>query len=294
MAFSIFGKEVLIKNFGCNQRDTQGQPIPPSLNLFVKVTRACNAKCLFCSNANTKDNGGKFNLSKLFSVIREIQNQGIIINRINITGGEPSLVRNLVESILAECNNTDFQSIHLHLNTNGIFHQSQALMRNPRWDSISVSIHHYNIARLSELYGTKLPETAFAFEGVDRNKVNVSCNLIKGYIDNKEEAHKMLDFALDSGIPRIGFVSLMKVNEYCKTHYVDFEDIHLDEIPHVYFTKSLDRGEDCKCSNFLYNRDLKILEIYTRNYMNPLYCESSMVYDGEFFRQGFHENNIIY
>jgi hypothetical protein len=31
-----------------------------------------------------------------------------------------------------------------------------------------------------------------------------------------------------------------------------------------------------------------------RNYMNPNYCESSVVFDGQHLRQGFHDNNIIY
>ena len=157
-----------------------------------------------------------------------------------------------------------------------------------------MSLHHYDVSKLSELYGCRIPEKAFDFEGIDLQKVNSSCNLVKGYIDNAEEAHKMLDFNLDLGIPRVGFVALMKVNDYCWEHFVDLEDIHLDSIPHVYFTKSMNRGSDCKCSNYLYNRDLKILEIYMRNYANPNYCESSLVYDGEYLRQGFHQDNIIY
>jgi molybdenum cofactor biosynthesis enzyme MoaA len=293
MNFTIFGKEILIKQFGCGQSDVLGDEIPPSVNIFVKVTKICNAKCLFCSSANTKNINGKFNLAKLLTIVQEFRNQNITINRINITGGEPSLVSNLVQSILNECSSNIYKDIHLHLNTNGLFEQSQELMRNPRWNSISVSLHHYDIGKLSELYGTAIPETAFAFKGIDTNKVNVSCNLIKGYIDCAEEAHKILDFTLESGIPRIGFVSLMKLNNYCLSHYVDFEDIHLDSISHVYFTKSMNRGKDCKCSNFLYNKGLKILEIYTRNYMNPYYCESALVYDGEYLRQGFHEDNII-
>ena len=289
----IFGKEIAVKQFGCNQSDVLGDEIPSSVNIFVKVTKGCNAKCLFCANADAKDTNEKFNLPKLLAIIQEFQNKDIIVNRINITGGEPSLVPNLVQSILKECNSNIYKDIHLHLNTNGLFRQSQELMRNPRWNSISVSLHHYDLAKLSELYGAAIPETALAFERIDTNKVNVSCNLIKGYIDCAEEVHKMLDFTLELGIPRIGFVSLMKVNDYCRSHYVDFEDIHLDLIPHVYFTKSMNRGKDCKCSNFLYNKGLKILEIYTRNYMNPYYCESALVYDGEFLRQGFHEDNII-
>lgn len=68
----------------------------------------------------------------------------------------------------------------------------------------------------------------------------------------------------------------MKVNDFCHRHFIDLEDIHIDTIPHVYFTKSMNRGADCKCSNYLYNKNLKVLEIYMRNYSNPMYCESSL------------------
>ena len=290
----IFEKEIAIKSHGCNVMDEPGQRIVPSVNLFVKVTKGCNAHCKFCSNANSTDASSVFNIPKLITVIKELKGNGICINRINITGGEPSVVSPLVYKILDTVEENNFDDIHLHLNTNGLLPQSQEMMRHPRWDSISMSLHHYDVSKLSELYGCRIPEKAFDFEGIDLQKVNSSCNLVKGYIDNAEEAHKMLDFNLDLGIPRVGFVALMKVNDYCWEHFVDLEDIHLDSIPHVYFTKSMNRGSDCKCSNYLYNRDLKILEIYMRNYANPNYCESSLVYDGEYLRQGFHQDNIIY
>ena len=290
----IFGKEIAVKSHGCNVMDEPGQRIIPSVNLFVKVTKGCNAHCRFCSNANSTDASSVFNIPKLITVIKELKGNGICINRINITGGEPSVVSPMVYKILDTVEENSFDDIHLHLNTNGLLPQSQELMRHPRWDSISMSLHHYDVSKLSELYGCRIPEKTFDFEGIDLQKVNSSCNLVKGYIDNAEEAHKMLDLNLDLGIPRVGFVALMKVNDYCREHFVDLEDIHLDSIPHVYFTKSMNRGSDCKCSNYLYNRDLKILEIYMRNYANPNYCESSLVYDGEYLRQGFHQDNIIY
>lgn len=271
-----------------------GQPIIPSVNLFVKVTNGCNARCMFCSNADAKDTYKTFNIVKLMQVINELKSKNICVNRVNVTGGEPSLVSPLVNSIIDSVQQAKFDDIHLHLNTNGLLEQSQELMRNPRWDSISVSLHHYDLNRLSELYGCRIQDDAFQFRDTDKQKINVSCNLIKGYIDSPEEAHKMLDFTLELGIPRIGFVALMKVNDYCKEHYVDFDDINLADIPHVYFTKSMNRGANCKCSNYLYNKNLKILEIYMRNYANPQYCESSLVYDGEYLRQGFHQDNIIY
>ncbi|MCM1177650.1 MAG: hypothetical protein NC335_07895 [Bacteroides sp.] len=226
-------------------------------------------------------------------IVHGLQENGIRVNRLNITGGEPSVVSTLVGNILSAVEDEGFNDLHLHLNTNGLLPQSQELMRHPRWDSISMSLHHYDLGKLSELYGCKIPETALDFEGIDRQRLNASCNLVKVYIDNAQEAHRMLDFAIDLDLTRIEFVALMKMNDYCRKHFIDREDIRLEEIPHVYFSKSMNRGSDCKCSNYLYNRDMKVLEIYMRNYANPNYCESSLVFDGEYLRQGYHTDNII-
>lgn len=294
MLVDFYGKQIAVKEFDCSLGTLIPERISPFVNLFVKVTNGCNARCLFCSNADAKPTYKTFDIDKLEDIVLKLKEQSIKVNRLNITGGEPSVVSPLVENILQRMEGKVFDDIHLHLNTNGLLPQSQELMRHPRWDSISMSLHHYDIDKLSELYGCKIHEDAFKFEEVNKQKLNVSCNLIKGYIDNPEEAHKMLDFALELGIPRIGFVALMKVNDYCKERFIDLEDIHIDTIPHVYFTKSMNRGKDCKCSNYLYNKDLKILEIYMRNYANPQYCESSLMFDGEYLRQGFHDNNIIY
>lgn len=291
---TLFGKSIQLKKTGCNRLGVPGRPIQPSVNLFVKVTDSCNAHCLFCSNAGRPACSGRFDLDKLVRIIREIQAQGIYLNRVNITGGEPSIVSPLVERMLDKLEKREFQSIHLHLNTNGLLPQSRMLMRHPRWNSISLSLHHYEARRISALYGCPIDEQALDFTGMNTQILNVSCNLIKGYIDCAEEARKMLDFTLALGVPRIGFVALMKVNDFCKAHFVDLETVGIEKIPHVYFTYSMDRGTDCKCSNYLYNKGLRILEIYMRNYANPSYCESSLVYDGQYLRQGFQADNVIY
>lgn len=294
MLIDFLGKSIAVKDFDCQLGNLKSERISPFVNLFVKVTNGCNAHCLFCSNANNWHNKNEFNTTKLLDIIRLLRDRHIRVNRINVTGGEPSVVSPLVEDILQEMDKTEFRDIHLHLNTNGILPLSQQLMKHTRWDSISVSLHHYDIDKILELYGCAIPDDAFCFEGVNLQKVNVSCNLVKGYIDDPEEAHKMLDFALNLNIMRIGFVALMKVNDFCREHFVDLEDIHIEDIPHVYFTKSMSRSTDCKCSNYLYNKGLKVLDIYMRNYANPHYCESSLVYDGQYLRQGFHTDNIIF
>ena len=120
--------------------DEPGRPVVPSVNLFVKVTNGCNARCKFCSNN-----------VKLMDVIQKKKKKSICVNRLNITGGEPSIVSSLVQDIIETMHQENFDNIHLHLNTNGLLSQSQELMRHPRWDSISMSLHHYDVEMLSEL-----------------------------------------------------------------------------------------------------------------------------------------------
>ena len=157
-----------------------------------------------------------------------------------------------------------------------------------------MSLHHYDQDKLSEIYGVPISRKELTFEDIDLGRVNASCNLIGGYIDNTIEVEKMLKFSISVGLPRLGFVALMKVNDYCRERYVDFDEINFSTIPHLYFTESRNRGADCKCSNYLYNHNGKILEVYMRNYANPNYCESSLMFDGQYLRQGFHDDNIIY
>lgn len=259
----LFGRTVQVKDVGCNKSNCIGQPIPPIVNLFVKVTNACNAKCPFCSNVGHANERTHFDTGKLFRCIDEILDKRIILNRLNITGGEPAMCPSIVNDIITKLAiQPRYSHLHLHFNTNGLLASSQELMRNDRFNSISVSLHHYDAGRLSEIYGVKISNKALNFEGVKKEKLNLSCNLIKGYVDNKEEVQRMLDFAIGIGIPRIGFVGLMPVNDYCRSHTIQLEKIDFESIPRVYYTGSRDRGENCKCSNYLYNKDRRILEIY--------------------------------
>lgn len=292
MKIPIFNSQIEVKDYGCQRGHSIAMPVPKSVNIFVKVTDACNANCRFCSNALFRKQKRTFDHVKLWKMVDELQANNVIINRINVTGGEPALASDTVNKILERV--YDYPSIHLHLNTNGLLSDSQKLMRHTRWDSISISLHHYDLRTLSEIYGCAIPEDALKFKDIDLSIVNASCNLIKNYIDSAQKVEKMMQSVLDMGIPRLGFVALMKVNQYSTDNFVDYSDIDFSEISNFYFTESRKRGKDCKCSNYLYNHGGKILEIYMRNYCNPHYCESALLYDGEYFRQGFNNENIIF
>ena len=62
MLIDFKGKYISVKEFDCKLGKLQEEPIAPFVNLFVKVTKGCNAKCLFCSNAGTSVPHAPFNV----------------------------------------------------------------------------------------------------------------------------------------------------------------------------------------------------------------------------------------
>lgn len=294
MYFKILGKDVAIKSLGCNVNNTPPQPIPPCVNLYIKVTDSCNANCLFCSNSWERTKKVSFDFSRFWIFIDELINRGIIINRFNITGGEPTLRRDLVFDILEGMENPKYSRIHIHLNSNGLRPISKNIMRHPRINSISLSLHHFDLKKISEIYGAELAKDYLEFDDFILKKLNLSCNLIKGFIDSAQKIEQMLKFGIDLNIRRIGFVALMKLNKYCIENYIDFDEINFESIPNLTFIKSQNRGTDCKCANYIYTVASQKLEVYIRNYSNPYYCESSLLYDGKHWKQGFQNENIIY
>lgn len=67
------------------------------LNLYIKINDGCNAKCKFCSNREMQDMG-KLDLEKLEYVLKYF-NERQLLNRISITGGEPTLTLDLLNDV---------------------------------------------------------------------------------------------------------------------------------------------------------------------------------------------------
>lgn len=289
----LFGKEVLLRETGCSLLGMYPSLVAPMVNLYVKVTSRCNASCRFCCNTEHSSRN-VFDIQKLFHVIDEVHAKGVKLNRVSITGGEPSMLMDIVWQILNKMNERSYMHIPIQLNTNGLSDDAHILMRNPRWDFISLSIHHYDTSVMAEIYGLKNTPVTVCLDAIDRQVLSCSCNLIKGYIDCAEEAQKMMDYVISLGVRTMGFVSLMPSNQYCKEHFVSYDDVDFLSINGIMKTKGRTNGTHCRCENYLYRNDKGALDVYIRQNMEPSYCASSLVYDGAYLRQGFHENNIIY
>lgn len=291
----LFNKEIEFQGYSCSGPFGMTRKMRPFVNLYIKVTDGCNAQCRFCCNAGMCKSP-VFILSKLFECIEEINRKGIGINRICLTGGEPSLCYDRVGEIIKFVQDTPYcAATQLQLNTNGLSVDSHRLMRWNRLDIISVSLHHYDVERLQEIYGCKIDREIANYTGVDPRKLNVSCNLIKGYIDSAEEVKNYLDFVALKGIRTVGFVSLMKMNDYCCEKFIDYSEIELEAVPNLILTRERHRESVCKCRNYIYRSENdSMVEVYMRENMAPEYCASSLLYDGEYLRQGFNIDNIIY
>lgn len=289
----FFGKEIDLWRDRCSVSGIPPDRSRPFVNLFVKVTDACDASCPFCCNAGHHAKGD-FDIDKLFRVIDGICASGARLNRISLTGGEPSMRPDTVEEIvsgIAAMPSCAFTQ--LHLNTNGLSPDSVRLMSLPRIDSVSLSMHHYDPDRRRELFGRTDGYSEPDLSAVSRNKLNISCNLIRDYIDSAEEVGRMIAYVSGLGVRSMGFVGLMPANDYCRERYVDMSEIDFSSIPGLMPVETRSREGRCRCRNYLYIGDDMPVDVYMRESLDPTYCESSLLFDGRFLRQGFHKDDII-
>ena len=289
----LFGKTILLKKRSCSVDGTPGVRLLPEVNLYVRVTNGCNACCKFCSNYANAGRSVSFNRAKLLRVLDELEENGIAINRLSITGGEPGTVRGLVEDVLSDLSDGHYRDVPVTLATNGLSDDSRALIRHRRWNEVCLSVHHYDYARMAEAYGLDIKVERFDFSDLPFGKVAFSCNLIKGLIDSPHEMLRMMEFAHENRIKSLGFVELMPVNDFCRAHLVKIDNLDLEGLNHLIKDCENKRDGVCRCRNYLHSKGGETLSVYVRAMLNPQYCESSLLYDGENLRQGFHSDNVI-
>lgn len=291
---TLFGKPIKFWQTTCSGVEVAGEKPQPFVNLHVRITNGCNARCSFCCNEGA-DKTLSFNLDKFARIIDEIGASGIRLNRITMTGGEPSCRPDTIVAVAEIVRRSPYcHFTQLQLHTNGLSAEAKNLIALSRIDTVSLSLHHYNMVRLSEIYGCDIPENLLDFPKTLKPKINLSCNLIKGYIDNYAEIAKLISYAASNGYHSIGFAGLMRLNHYAADRYVNPWMIDFDRIPSLLKTEERSHEGACRCRNYLYTACETPVGVYVRETMNTDYCRSSLLFDGEYLRQGFSKNNIIY
>lgn len=259
----IFGEKIKIKNYACSSIKNEFNKQKMKLNLYI----GCNAKCKFCSNREMQDMG-KLDLEKLEYVLKYF-NERQLLNRISITGGEPTLkldllndVANLIYKVIPDATVT--------INTNGNnLRELVNLDVIDKIEGIHISRHHYEDKINEKIFGAAVAneeDIKYVMGNVKNKKIlRLNCLLMKNNIDRIEEVEKYLEFASKLGIFRVGFVSLMKINDYSIENFINFNDIFKKEIMnpktfvHFYDTNI------CECINGVYiSKEGKFTEWYAR------------------------------
>ena len=139
----LFGKEILVRQQSCTEDDGSAESVKPTVKLYAKVTNACNARCRFCSNGTSTERID-FNVAKFLEIVRTIEASRFCLQRVCVTGGEPSCAEETVLDIVKGMDTEDLQDVPVFLSTNGISASARRLMRHPRFNCVTMSLHHYD------------------------------------------------------------------------------------------------------------------------------------------------------
>lgn len=297
MEVDLFGNKLSIKSHYCSLNGEKTYPIEePSVNLYIQ-TKGCNAKCKFCE---FKDVACNFNFKKLDKVLSSITDN-IKINKISITGGEPTLKLRKLYKIVDVIKKKSSKSF-LVMNTNGYNLLDVYKDGFSRYfDSISLSRHHYDDKINDKIFGFKTLSSTYlectqAAWWQKKDRLHLSCNLIKGYVDSPKEVYKYLEFANNVKINDVGFVSLMKINDYCNNEFIDFSEFDFKEKKNMFKTKEWKFLDSCKCNNFLYipkSSSGDVVKVYSRCFMKKTDISNTLVFDGENLKFGFNGLTLI-
>lgn len=286
----IGNSKIQTKSTPCKINGYQGPDYDsPYTNVQVVMTRHCNAKCAFCTYHDNTDET-KFNIELFKRGLVEIRNKADI-PVVTFTGGETTLELD----ILKEC--CDFvrkldNNIRVKVNTNG-----RLLNELLDWDIwwISLSRHSVDNKENADIFGVKgLPtlEDLSKLSSKQMEKMHVSCNIIKGYVDTFDKMQDFVDKVGSTGIPDIGFVSLMGVNEYSREHSIDFKELDIHDTERWLLGQRCEYMKDneciCKCHTYsVLTKSNKLLVAYNRFVVDNTCNDSTIVYNINKWQQGF-------
>lgn len=285
----LFGKEVNLKAHYCALNGSKPSPVErPYVNLYVRIQDVCQAKCKFCTFTNMGT--PKFNVHKFYYIISEMAKK-LEIRKISFTGGEPTTDVNLLGEAVDMVKKVD-KGIFTVVNTNGLHLSDCGGIPVNSW---AVSRHHEDDAGNREIMGTtQVPGIEALSKLPFKSNIHLSCNLIKYYTDTASDVTNYMDHAAKAGIFDVGFVSLMPVNEYAKSNFIDFKDIlvELKKNPDVCVNQNWDNGGKCHCANFLYLPKSRngVVRAYSRHSIKTE-CSNGetaqLFFDGFTLRNGF-------
>ena len=300
---NILGKPITVKNYICSADGINYKEKPENikLQLFVNMLTFCPANCRFCVAKNTKQQK-KIDIDKFRSVMKLLKAEDRI-RGIKITGGEPFYDMDLLNEVISAIYDIFGYETEVAISTNGTGLENLRKIKDlEHIETIHLSRHHYDDNVNRELFGNikNIPDKKLLKDIIGsvsyKDIFVLNCILLKDYINSPEEAHKFMDFAIDIGAPKVGFMTCSPVNGYAKEQSIPYEAVIKEDDPALLFTRGFFDYDYCHCSDGVYSsEDGRIVEFYGKSTKmeDYAYCRG-LVYDADdHLKDGFGGNIIM-
>ena len=313
----ILGKTLKVKNYICSSDgiNYKEKPEHVKLQLFVNMLSFCPAACRFCVAGDTaKDK--RIDIDK-FARTMKLLKQEDRVRGVKITGGEPFYDIGLLNETVSVLYETFGYDMEVAVSTNGIGLEDLHKIKDlEHIEAIHISRHHYDDGINKDIFGSKkfwfeqgskmeskgagIPDSACLrkiIESVPFKDIFVfNCMLLKDYINTPGEAHKFMDYAIELGVPKVGFVTCSPVNGYAAEQSIPYESVIKEDDPALLFTRGFFDHEYCHCSDGVYvAEDGRIVQFYGRSTKMEKYsyCRG-LVYDVDNHLKDGFGGDIVY
>ena len=294
-SIEVFGKTLLVKGQICSPDGIhyRQKEDPLQLELSISPVAFCPAACPFCVAGQPKG-PQKLDMVRLETALRKLKEQDLV-RGIKITGGEPFSDIILLDEVICLIFEIFGFSMELSISTNGCGLSRMHRLRHLSYlETIHISRHHYDDARNRALFGggpvpagQELKEAMATVSYPDLFVFN--CLLLRDAIHSPDEAHRFLDFAIETGAPKVGFMTCMPCNEYAREQSIPYEDVIRRDDPCLLFTRHFYDHEACHCSDGVYlSPDGRLIEFYGRSTAQKYaYCRGLSYEPDNHLRAGF-------
>ena len=299
---SLFGKNIKVKNYLCSKNDCpyKEKPKPLELQLSIIPTFYCGGHCSFCSAASNSGKKGFLDLKKLEIVLKELYSKRAL-RGISITGGEPFTDIVLLNEIIEMIFDITGIETEISINTNGsALNKLKGIKRLSFVDAIHISRHHYDDDRNRAYFGIDVADADEIrnMAGIvnDPKLFVFNCLLLADGIGNKDEMLKFLEFAGDVGIPKVGFVTPMTINDYTRNNKVSYTEIFDRNDPRMLLTTAFRDYDQCRCQDGVFVTEKgRLVEFYGREtlYGSPEYARGLVYGADNVLRTGFSQDASI-
>lgn len=191
------------------------RPEPERERFYIITSFKCNCRCQYClfRFERIKDCTNTILANKVRKVLCAFPQTNFSIS---ITGGEPLLRPKRICAILDAITESTKQQSRIRwigFGTNGTTPIPLYLQNYPDFKfDLYISRHHYDMAYLQESFHNPNIQPLSVYAELSSNvNVRLSCNLIRGGIDNLVEIKRFLEWAGTNSIKHVTFRELNKV-----------------------------------------------------------------------------------